>query len=709
MSDYLRCIQLGKWEDIVTKIRLEKDSKKRDNLKVELLPTCSMSGEFSYRNDESLLVHSGYMALDCDEIDVQETIRKLSEDDYIFALWMSAGGDGIRIVIKIDPAKHRETFLGAQTYFWEKYDLEVEPDSIAVSKPYFVSYDPNLYWNINCSTFNKTEKEVTLKEITNFVYEPGDFDQVFNGLVSKRAIICSSYQEWLKIGFAFVHQFGENGRSYFHRISELDNKYNYKKCNKQYDYCLKHKSGNVVRISTFYYFCKINNVSIFSERTKTIRRVVINNKKAGLKPEQIIQNLEKYEDIKGADEYVNRLFKTEDLYDDDDDGLLEQLEAFISANYKLRMNSVTGFLEQGYERLSPNDLNSIFISAKKKINRLEYQLMMRLLKSDFIEKYNPFFEFLNSDGVKVTKYAKEQSQFKSPTIDLMASTLITDEPEWVKYFFRKWYVSIVAAMHGLHSPLLLALLGKRHGSGKTYWLTNLLPDYLAEHYFARSGLDKGKDDEIVMTEKILLLDDELDGKNKAEATKIKNITSTDYFYIRRPYGEFNEKIMRIAVLCGTSNTYQWMRDTTGNRRFINVMVKEINQELYNTIDKKEMMMEAYQLYRNGYDWRILGKDIDYLRTNEEEFEMPNKEKELIQRFYEVPEKSCLDYEAMTSTDIVVELEILTRQKLSLVQIGREMARLGFTQRSIRVSSVSCPKKWIVLKIGRSFNQPAGPF
>ncbi|MBK7345809.1 MAG: hypothetical protein IPI98_02545 [Chitinophagaceae bacterium] len=169
----------------------------------------------------------------------------------------------------------------------------------------------------------------------------------------------------------------------------------------------------------------------------------------------------------------------------------------------------------------------------------------------------------------------------------------------MRKFVRKWIVSIISSMHKVHSPLLLALARFSKGTGKTEFFRRLLQTSYLD--ITQSKLDKEKDDELLMCENIIIMDDELGGKSKSDAQKLKNITSKEYFYLRRPYGDHNERILRVAVLCGTSNYINVVNDTTGNRRILPIKVLDIDKDLFNGIDKRKLFNEAYQLYKSGFD------------------------------------------------------------------------------------------------------------
>lgn len=702
MLEYLEGIRDGRWESESYRCRGKgKDTEEQKAYK-KTIPTVTMSGQFKTRSDDGLLEHSEFLAMDFDDVENIEHVKRLmSEDKYVYACYISIGGYGLRTLFKIEPKKHKKAFEGICDYLYQKYGIasSVDMNGSNVSKPYLVSFDPLCYIDYADETpvFKRYVKEIPIKKIADFAHTASDFDTVFKQVVGRGINICEDYHSWLKLGFAISEQFGEDGRYYFHELSALSPKYKQSVCEKQYNSCLKAKgTGTPVNISTFYYFAQQHGISVVSENTRIIVRATKNGKKAGLKPEQIIVNLKQFESIDGADELVKKVFEEDGQLTEEEESILHLLEMYISNNYNLKMNEVTGYLEQNNMSLTPSDLNTIFISAKKVMPKLDYPLMIRLLKSDFIPTYNPFFEFWGSDGVPVLLPAtpvEHPPMYKSPLIDKLAATIESPDPKYVVFFLRKWLVSCVSAAHKVHSPLLLCLLGGQN-SGKTEWFRRLPPMEL-RGYYAESKLDKGKDDELLLTENLWVLDDEFGGKSKQDNLKLNNITSQQYFSLRRPYGDHNEKILRLAVLCGTSNYFNVLNDPTGNRRIIPIEVKDINKEAYNLIDKKELWMECYRLYKEGFDWRINQKDIPYLNNDKIKYESTVKEREIICKYYEKA-----DEYRMSSTEIMIELDLLTRQKLSINIIGREMKDLGFDSKTTRDSFGNSPKKWCVKKVGR---------
>jgi predicted P-loop ATPase len=266
-----------------------------------------------------------------------------------------------------------------------------------------------------------------------------------------------------------------------------------------------------------------------------------------------------------------------------------------------------------------------------------------------------------------------------PLITQLFACVTTKDPDYLLYFGTKWLVGAISAIHGEHSPLMLVLSGEIQNTGKTEYFRRLLPADLMS-YYAESKLDAGKDDEILMTQKLLIVDDEMGGKSKKEVKRLKELTSKQTFSLREPYGRNNVDLNRLAVLGGTTNDNEILSDPTGNRRIIPIHVAAINHEQYNAIDKVALWMEVYELWKSGFKWKLSRADIQYLAKDSNEFEMSNSEAELIQKYFE-PGATQL-----TATEVKVFIESKTLQKLSLDRLGKELKRLGFEQKHAKVGA-----------------------
>lgn len=693
---FLDNIRDGHWQDHVLPIRAMKDKTQRDEAKKKV-PCVTIAGKFSKRTDDCLSQHSGFIGIDVDGIeDVNRFKELLSQDMYCYSAFTSISGQGVCLIFKVDAAKHRLAFQGICEYIYTKYGYPCDPTSINESRARFVSYDPDIYVAPSrVPTFTLYPKSKPPKKIDKSIYAPDDFAMVLNTLIERRLNICEGYHEWIRVAFGLVHQFGDSGRDYFHTISQFSSKYDSTKTDRQWDACVRHRGSSEATIAMFYYYCKQAGVEIYSERTRTIAYSASQGKKVGLSVEQVVENLRKFEDIYSPDnspgsvEDIVRQVMNNDI-ELNDDTIIDQVELYIRQNYELRRNAITRYIETKGDSIKQKDFNSIYIKAKKIFSNINYELVDRLINSDFVSDYNPFMEFFETHKeVKSTGH-----------IDKLFSSIKNRDPRYLAYFGKKWMVGLISAAHGVHSPLMLVLLGEKQGTGKTEFFRRMLPDQL-NPYYAESKLDAGKDDEILMTQKWMIMDDEMGGKSKKESTRLKELTSKHTFSLREPYGRNNVDLRRLAVLCGTTNDDQILSDPTGNRRTIPIIVDDIDKDIYNSVDKTALIMEAYHLYRSGFEWRVISnEDIAYLRQDEEMFEVTESESELISKYYEVPGAN-VPYVLMTSTDIKVEIEKDTQQRLSISRLGKYMKKLGFEQKSIRHNgSTSVGRYYLVVKKDR---------
>jgi len=675
-------IKDGKWQDIVLPIRTISDKEQRTEAKKKA-PAVTIAGQFSERSDTHLEKHSGFLAIDIDEVEDLNHLKSLvCADKYVYAAFVSISGRGLCVVLKINPAKHREAFQGASEYFYNEYKLILDPTSINVSRLRFVSYDPDIYMAKTCEKFALYPKNKPPKKVDKTVFAKDDFTSILDQIVQRRLNMCENYHEWLRIAFAFCHHFSESGREYFHIVSQYSSKYDSVLADKQYSACLKQKGSNTSTIATFYYYCKLAGVSVYSERTRKIAYTASYAKKSGLSPEQVVQNLEKFADISGPDvpDLVAQVINN-DIQIKGEDSFIEQFEIWMRQNYDLKRNEVSMYIEDGGNQIKQKDLNTIFLTAKKFFDNMNYELTDRLINSNFIEGYNPFHKFF-TDHADLSSVGN---------IDRLFGSLETKEPDFTLHFGRKWLVGIISAIHGEHSPLMFILTGSQ-STGKTEFFRRLLPSEWHDKkrsypdYYAESKLDAGKDDEILMTQKLLIMDDEMGGKSKKESKRLKELTSKQTFSLREPYGRNNVDLNRLAVLCGTTNDNEILNDPTGNRRIIPVHIEGIDYKAYNAVDKTELFMEAYRLFKSGFDWELNKHDIAYLNKDSDNFEVVSIEKELVLQYFEPCKKDDPYAEFKTTTQIKVFLEMKSNQKLIVQKIGQEMKRLGFFFYGKRLSS-----------------------
>ena len=109
------------------------------------LPTFCVSGTAANRKEP--LAHSGLLQVDLDHLDgTLEAVRaKVKADPHVAFGFVSPSGDGLKLGLRIDGARHAESFLAAEKYFLGTYGLKIDPAVKDRLRLCFVSHDP-LAW-----------------------------------------------------------------------------------------------------------------------------------------------------------------------------------------------------------------------------------------------------------------------------------------------------------------------------------------------------------------------------------------------------------------------------------------------------------------------------------------------------------------------------------------------------------------------------------
>lgn len=680
--DFFQDIRDGKWQDLVIPIRAEPDKAKRRTLK-EKLPAVTLSGIFAERKDSGIKSHSGLIGIDIDDLNtaVEGTRDLMNKDPYVYSVFTSVSGTGLCVVFRIEGERHRDAFQAISKYLLDSYRIIVDKSGVNEGRLRYISYDPQLSINDKALKFKKYLPKLKEKKIQPVIYVKTDFDVIIDALVKKNVPITEDYRVWIAVGYALVDAFGVNGVDYFHALSAISGKYDRTECEGQYKTLLRADQKDKPRrsdISLIYDIAKSNNIDLYSEETKRILSATTTLRKGGLNKEGVIQSLEKFEGITKAEseDIVNQAFD-KDISLHGEDSIITEVERWLKYNHSLKRNCITRRIENDGVPMQQNDFNSMFLDAKKQFDNLTYDLFEKILFSNNTQEYNPLLQFF------------EDYKDRKPTgvIDQFWSCFHAKGDNHISYFGTKWLISIISAVHGEHSPLMLIFAGAKQGTGKTEALRRLLPKELRQ-YYAESKLDAGKDDEILMTQKLLIMDDEMGGKSKAESKRLKELTSKQTFSLREPYGRNNVDLNRLAVLCGTTNDLQILNDPTGNRRLIPVEIISVNQAEYNKVDKVDLFMEAYWKYKEGFEWQLNTEDIKKLNKDTEQFEDYSTEYELIQRYLNLPSNTNSDL-SWSCSEIKVYLEKMSNQRLSLKKLGQELKRIGFISNIEKVNGKTC--------------------
>ncbi|EAR14045.1 VapE domain-containing protein [Robiginitalea biformata] len=710
LDDYLEYVRDGRWQDKVLAVRNGKSDKTG-------VPSVTVSGRFEdRRRRDNLAEHSGIIGIDLDAEDNADLLAnraRLEQDPHCYACHTSIRGFGLVWYVKVSPEKHLEAFQAIERYLANQYGVVVDPSGKDVSRLRFISYDPHLYLNRGSKKWskylNKKQREFREAPARAIAYHDEDIRHILEQIQNRGVNIAEDYHSWLHTSFALASEFGEGGRDYFHIVSAQSSKYERGKCDKQYDIALRRDHTGGVGIGTFFYYCQQAGIETRTPATIEAEIYYAQRLKSepGIDRKEAIRSTEEYLQMRGVEPERTReaLEKIKDIPVHQfqtvqvNDKVLE-LETFIKS-LGLRFNEITRYYESGEgEQLEDRDYNSLYRKAMHAVGfNVSQSKLFALMDSDLITSYNPFTSFFRDNKhLKPTGCLEELLacfDYEKPDLDGVALTEDEEAADYLEVFLTRWLLGIISAMNGTFSLLVLVLTGEQ-GTGKTKFFRNLLPESLSS-YQTENKLNKENDIAPLMTKKLIICDDEFSGKNKRQADEFKELVSKEKFSVRKPYGKVWEDLTRYAVLCGTSNDDRVLYDMTGNRRIIPVKIRSIDHDRMAEIDKTELFMELYWMWRDlGDKWMLGKKERIYLNKCTGIHESENFEMDMVQKYFEPTDSLGGNCIPRTTTEIKIYLDEKTKERLIIHKLGAALKALGFEKRSVRDGGTTS-KKWLVIE------------
>jgi predicted P-loop ATPase len=652
-------IKNGVYEDLIHKIRIAPDKKTRAKLK-QGLPYITTRGTFSVRNNDNLIKHSGLIAMDFDELEnYGDAFNLLINDPYSYAVFMSASGNGICCLVKIDGKKHLEAFEGLQKYYEVTYKLFIDKACKDLSRPRFLSYDPDLFLNEQSQVFKLYIKKDTKQQIKQAEeFTKSHYKSKFELVLSRiDRDITNNYDDWTKLAFAISSEFGESGLDYFKHVSSFYHSYDPHECEIKYKNCLG--DGNV-KIGSFYGLCRDHGIDIADQREVDQRKEIQRLKQLGKTKQEVIQAIPNAINEIVDFEYNRQTPAKNNQLD------INLVEQFIREKYPIKKNEVTRFYELDGVQLEQQDLNTIYIDVKKVFSKASREIIESIIFSNYTEKYNPLLDYFN--GLKWD--GKDHLAELTHVI-----TSSTGDFAYRLHGLQYWLCGIIDSVINQEPNLLCLVLAGQQNTGKSTFFTKLLPSELKK-YFSTSQLDRGKDDEILMCQSLIIFDDEFSGKSKQDAKQMKRLLSAHSFTLREPYGRQNVTLKRLATLCGTCNELDVLNDPTGNRRFIVYDINgQFDYERYNKIDKSQLFAQCVHLVNNGKHRDKYDVFLQDLQDLSAEFMEVSIEEELLNEFFE-PSVYGAFYQTTKIKDIIEEH---TQQKLGVKKLGQALNKLKFNR------------------------------
>ena len=196
---------------------------------------------------------------------------------------------------------------------------------------------------------------------------------------------------------------------------------------------------------------------------------------------------------------------------------------------------------------------------------------------------------------------------------------------------RVWFTGAAAAcehfatglklVHGARPSFeyVLAMLANQ-GVNKTKGFLGLVPKALAK--YAKDGLSikTGNKDSVKIAVSYWLVElGELDATfRQGQIAELKAFLSTEADELRLPYAQGYSKYKRRTAFIGTVNQEKFLKDITGNRRYLAVECAK-GFPLWSAVEIDQLWAQAWARYASGVQWWPTDEEQSLLDTNAEQF------------------------------------------------------------------------------------------
>lgn len=355
--------------------------------------------------------------------------------------------------------------------------------------------------------------------------------------------------------------------------------------------------------------------------------------------------------------------------------LLSQVESFLKKNYDFRKNVVNQRVEfktkseKSYKNLSENEMNSIYRYLLRQNLAVNFQVLSRIMNSNFTLSYDPIICYLDNlqEWDKTTDH-----------ISTLSDVVQTTDQDYWKWCFKKWFVALIASV--IESKVVnhtVIVMSGAQGIGKSTFVNRLVPKEL-ENYFYSGNIDpNNKDTAVLLSETMLINLDELECLNSSQISSLKDLITKLKIKVRKPYQMHHEDLIRRASFIGSINDSSFLKDTTGNRRFL--CHEAISIDLDAEIDLDKVYAQGLYLVRQGFKYFFDIEDIKSIEEQNKKFHLSTVEEDLLLEYFKPVEsvKTELFLNATQILEYISKYSTVTISNASRQKIGKALQKHNF--------------------------------
>lgn len=230
-------------------------------------------------------------------------------------------------------------------------------------------------------------------------------------------------------------------------------------------------------------------------------------------------------------------------------------------------------------------------------------------------RYNPVLDYMNE--------AEKEWDGQSRLDNFFSNYLGVEHSDATRLITKLFFVGAVAKVYDptRKYDFVLDLVGGQ-GAGKTTILQKIAP---CGYYTDQFSSFENKDDFAVMRRSLIVNDDEMTATANSSFEVLKKFVTLQEFEYRKPYGHQAERFSKGFVLARTTNNLYYLKDKTGERRFLPLLVDKDRQKINPVTDLtdeyvKQLWGEAVHIYHSGdYSFDLTSEQTAMLDKHRQTF------------------------------------------------------------------------------------------
>ena len=314
----------------------------------------------------------------------------------------------------------------------------------------------------------------------------------------------------------------------------------------------------------------------------------------------------------------------------------DQLSIYLKHNEFSQEHELTKDIRIGNTFLKKGELPSNFDSVVKVYFEsvlgvaFSNQAMLDGMETFFSERsYNPVMEYMEK--------AAENWDGRKRINQMLQVYLGAEDIDLVSKIAEMWLVGAVAKVYDPYAKFdyVLDLVGGQ-GVGKTSLLQKLGGDWYTDAVTDFAN----KDNYDIMLKALIVNDDEMVASNRMSFAETKAFISKTSLRFRKPYMKRTEEFAKNFVLARTTNQKEYLKDKTGERRFLSVMADISRQKKHPMEIEPETVEqiwgEAVTIYKAGADLMFDKETEERLEIYREKFMYRDEVELQVLEYLEMP-------------------------------------------------------------------------